>query len=67
MLVSARKQKKQWVIHQPDKRSAQLAKSLKISPLLAQVLINREISDVQAGAAVIKESVPIPKWTALPE
>ena len=54
MVLTARKQKKQWVIHQPDKRSAQLAKSLKISPLLAQVLINREISDVQAGAAFLR-------------
>jgi single-stranded-DNA-specific exonuclease len=48
-LLSARTRQKQWVIHPPDDRSVQLAKSLKVSPLLAQVLINRAITDAQAG------------------
>jgi len=60
MLISARTQKKQWVVHPPDGRSEQLAKSLKISPLLGQVLINRAIADVQAGAAFLR-----PKLTEL--
>ena len=42
-------QEKRWIIQPPDARAAQLAKSLKISPLLAQLLINRGITDAQAG------------------
>ena len=51
---------KQWVIRPPDERSAQLAKSLKVSPLLAQVLINRGITDVHAGGIFLR-----PKLTEL--
>jgi len=47
MLLSARMQKKQWEVRPPDQRSTQLAKSLKISTLLAQLLINRDITDTQ--------------------
>ena len=43
-------QKKQWIIHPPDSRAAQLASSLKVSPLLAQVLINRGVTDAHAGS-----------------
>ncbi len=53
---------KQWVIRPPDDRSALLAKSLKVSPLLAQVLINRGITDVQAGSVFLR-----PKLTELIE
>ena len=60
MRLSARTQKKKWVIHSPDDRSAQLAKSLKVSPLLAQVLINRAITDVRAGGVFLR-----PKLTEL--
>jgi len=60
MLLTARTQKKQWIIHPPDERFAQLAKSLKVSPLLAQVLINRAITDAQAGAIFLR-----PKLTEL--
>jgi single-stranded-DNA-specific exonuclease len=59
-LLSARTRQKQWVIHPQDDRSAQLAKSLKISHLLAQVLINRSITDAQAGAVFLR-----PKLTEL--
>ncbi len=45
MLLSARMKKRQWVIKPADDRCEQLAKSLKVSPLLAQVLINRGITD----------------------
>ncbi len=54
--------KKQWVIQPPDDRSAQLAKSLKVSPLLAQVLINRGITDARAGSIFLR-----PKLTELIE
>jgi len=51
---------KQWVIRPADGRSAQLAKSLKVSPLLAQVLINRGITDARAGSVFLS-----PKLTEL--
>ncbi len=54
--------KKQWVIHPPDDRSAQLARSLKVSPLLAQVLINRGIIDAGEACVFLK-----PKLTELIE
>ena len=54
--------KKQWVIRPPDARSEQLAKSLKVSPLLAQVLINRRITDAQTGSVFLR-----PKLTQLIE
>jgi len=60
MLTTARTQKKKWIIHPPDGRSAALAKSLKVSPLLAQVLINRAITDSQAGVLFLR-----PKLTEL--
>jgi len=60
MLLSARMQKKHWVIQPPDDRSVQLAKSLKVSPLLAQVLINRGITDAQAACVFLR-----PKLTEL--
>ncbi len=60
MRPSARMQKKQWVIQPADKRRAQLAKSLKVSPLLAQVLINRGVTDARAGGVFLR-----PKLTEL--
>ena len=52
--------KKQWAIRPPDDRSAQLAKSLKVSPLLAQVLINRGLTDAQNASVFLR-----PKLTQL--
>ena len=52
--------KKQWAIRPPDDRSAQLAQSLKVSPVLAQVLINRGITDAQSASAFLR-----PKLTQL--
>jgi len=49
MQVSARMQNKQWMIWPADSRAAQLARSLKLPPLLAQVLINRGITEPQSG------------------
>jgi single-stranded-DNA-specific exonuclease len=51
---------KKWVISPADQRADQLAKSLKVSPLLAQLLINRGVTDAQAGAAFLR-----PKLTDL--
>jgi len=53
-------QKKQWVIQPADDGAARLAKSLKVSPLLAQVLINRGVTDSQAGSVFLR-----PKLTEL--
>jgi len=60
MRFSARMQEKKWIIHPADQRRTQLARALKVSPLLAQVLINRGITDAQAGAAFLR-----PKLTEL--
>jgi len=53
MRFSARTQKKQWVVRPGDQRARQLAKSLKVSPLLAQVLINRGVTDAHAGSTFL--------------
>src|SRR4030042_2092561 len=53
---------KQWVVRPADDRCVQLAESLKVSPLLAQVLINRGISDVHIGSIFLR-----PKLTELIE
>ena len=60
MQLSARMQKKQWIIQSADDRSIQLAKSLKVSSLLAQVLINRGIIDARDGSVFLR-----PKLTEL--
>ena len=51
---------KTWVIAPADPRADQLAKSLKVSPLLAQLLINRGVTDPQSGSAFLR-----PKLTDL--
>ncbi len=56
----SRIESREWVIRPPDHRCAQLAKSLRVSPLLAQVLINRGVTDAHAGAVFIR-----PKLTEL--
>jgi len=53
-------QQKHWAVRTPDDRCAELAKSLKVSPLVAQVLINRQITDAQTGARFLR-----PKLTDL--
>lgn len=60
MRLAARMQKKQWVIKPTDQRSAKLAESLKVSPLLAQVLINRGITEASSAVAFLN-----PKLTEL--
>ncbi len=51
---------KTWVIAPPDPRADQLAKSLKVSTLLSQLLINRGVTDAQSGSAFLR-----PKLTDL--
>ena len=46
--------KKQWVIRPTDGRAEELAKSLKVSGLLAQIMMNRGITDVEEGAAFLR-------------
>jgi single-stranded-DNA-specific exonuclease len=60
MLLSMGMHKKQWVIRPADQRSEQLAGSLKISTLLAQLLINRDITDSQRANVFLR-----PKLTEL--
>jgi single-stranded-DNA-specific exonuclease len=60
MLLSSRMKKRQWIIKRPDNRREQLAKSLKVSPLLAQVLINRGITDTAEASIFLR-----PKLTEL--
>ncbi len=60
MLLSSRTQQKEWAIRPFDERSAEFAKSLKVSPLVAQVLINRGITDARTGGAFLN-----PKLTDL--
>ena len=60
MLLSARTQKKLWVVPAVDDRVGSLAQALKISPLVAQVLINRGVTDTQAANVFLQ-----PKLTEL--
>jgi single-stranded-DNA-specific exonuclease len=60
MPLAAGMQKKQWVIQPPHEYCEQLAGSLKIFPLLAQVLINRQVTDAQTASSFLK-----PKLTDL--
>ncbi len=45
---------KSWLITPPDPRTDRLAKSLRVSPLLAQLLINRGVTDSQSGSAFLR-------------
>jgi single-stranded-DNA-specific exonuclease len=49
-----------WDVTPPDPHAEQLAKSLKVSPLVAQLLINRGVTDPQSGSAFLR-----PKLTDL--
>jgi len=60
MPISARTQKNQWVIRPADDRAAGLAQSLKVSPLVAQVLLNRGITEAREGSVFLQ-----PKLTEL--
>jgi single-stranded-DNA-specific exonuclease len=62
MLLSARMHKKQWVIRSTDAGCTQLANALKISTLLARLLINRDITDIQQANGFLR-----PKLTELIE
>ena len=60
MQLSARTQRNEWVIQPEDDRIGPLAQSLKISPLVAQVLINRGITEADQGRVFLR-----PKLTEL--
>ncbi|HUT31000.1 MAG TPA: single-stranded-DNA-specific exonuclease RecJ [Sedimentisphaerales bacterium] len=60
MRRTARTQARQWLIRPEDPKAGQLARSLKISPLLAQVLLNRGVTDVQSASVFLS-----PKLTQL--
>jgi single-stranded-DNA-specific exonuclease len=46
--------KKEWVIKPPDDRASPLATKLKVSPLLAQLLLNRDVSDHRSASSFIR-------------
>lgn len=54
--------RKKWIISPAGRNADQLAKALKISKLLAQILINRGITDTQQGLNFLR-----PKLTSLIE
>jgi single-stranded-DNA-specific exonuclease len=60
MLLSSRMKNRQWVIKQWNGHCEQLAKSVKVSPLLAQVLINRGITEPAEASVFLR-----PKLTEL--
>ncbi len=60
MLLSARTQNNEWVVRPTDDRVAPLAQSLRVSPLVAQVLVNRGITEAADGSVFLR-----PKLTEL--
>jgi len=60
MILSASTQKNEWVVPPADDRAGSLARSLKISPLVAQVLINRGITETGEASVFLR-----PKLTEL--
>jgi single-stranded-DNA-specific exonuclease len=52
--IRSETKKKQWIIRAPHPDADEFAKSLKVSPLLAQVLLNRGITDVRAGSVFLR-------------
>lgn len=60
MILSARMPEKRWVIKPSDSRSRQLADSLRVSPLTAQILINRGILEAETARLFLR-----PKLTEL--
>ncbi len=51
---------KKWIVHPPSPNARQLAAALKVSPLLAQILINRGITDSNTALQFLR-----PKLTGL--
>ena len=62
MVVAAGMQKKTWNIRRVDDRATELARALRVSPVLAQVLINRDIADADKARGFLS-----PKLTDLIE
>ncbi len=54
--------RKQWIVNPLSKEAAALARSLNVSSLLAQILINRGVTDTQQGLEFLR-----PKLTSLIE
>jgi len=64
MPLAARTHKKQWVIRPQNKNAAELAKALNVSPLLAQILLNRGISSPADGSVFLRPKLT---WLIRPE
>lgn len=54
MAVVAGMQKKKWQIRPADPRAAEFAKQLRISPPLAQILLNRDISELHQARSFLR-------------
>ncbi len=62
MLLSAQRQKNEWIVKPPKDGCLELARSLRVSPLIAQILMNRGVSSYEQGNVFIR-----PKLTELIE
>jgi len=62
MALAARMQRKRWNIQPAAPQAEELARALKVSPITAQVLINRQITDLEQARAFLS-----PKLTELIE
>jgi len=62
MALVARMQKKRWNIQPTAPQAEELARALKVSPITAQVLINRQVTDVAQATSFLS-----PKLTELIE
>jgi single-stranded-DNA-specific exonuclease len=58
-MVTAATSAKRWTIAEPQARAGELAARLKISPLVAQVLLNRGIDSAQQGQNFLKPSLKL--------
>ena len=62
MALVARMQKKKWNIQPAASQAEELARALKVSPITAQVLINRQVTDAEQATSFLS-----PKLTELIE
>ncbi|MFC1675748.1 single-stranded-DNA-specific exonuclease RecJ [Planctomycetota bacterium] len=60
MALAARMRQKQWQVHPADEHTAEFADSLKVPQLIAQVLINRGVTDAETAQVFLN-----PKLTEL--
>ena len=71
MKLAARMQKKQWVVFPGSNDAGELARQLRVSPLLAQVMINRRVDTAEIGKDFLNpklsELIPPEQMPGVPE